>query len=159
MGRRGPTPTPIAILKKKGTENVTRIKEKGMPEDLAIEFIHNSFPTAPERLNEAASEIWTTQLMEAQKLYGYISFLDLRLFEMYCWVHGELEDLKTEFLDRTYKDNNGVIRLNPLYTERRRLVDTFTKLSREFGFSPSARTGINLVQRKEEFKDEFEEGL
>lgn len=159
MGQRGPTPTPIAILKKKGTENVTRIKEQGMPENIAIEFVHNSFPMPPERLNDAASEIWTSQLMQAQKLYGYISFLDLRLFETYCYVYGEMEFLKTQSTDRTYTDNNGVIRVNPLYSELNKIRKDFIKLSQEFGFSPSARTRVNLEQRKEEFKDEFEEGL
>jgi phage terminase small subunit len=93
MGRKGPTPQPIAVLKAKGTINVTRANDP-IADTNSLKWVHNEVPSPPEDLNDVAKKMWTQQLMQSQKLYGYISFIDLTLFKEYCYVYSELEWLK-----------------------------------------------------------------
>ena len=156
MGKRGPQPQPIAVLKAKGTLNVTRTKDEIAAVD-TFDWVHNNLPSPPEDLDYVAQQVWSDQLMQAQKLYGYISFIDLRLFKEYCYIYGEMEQLKVQSIDRYYEDENGVRRIDPLYQELNKLRKDFMRLSQEFGFSPSSRTRISLKQKPEEEKvDDYE---
>jgi P27 family predicted phage terminase small subunit len=97
--------------------------------------------------------------MQSQKLYGYISFIDLTLFKEYCYVYSELEWLKENTKGRFYLDDKGMKRIDPLYMELNKLRKDFLRLSQEFGFSPSARTRIQLQQKPEEDKDIYSDGI
>jgi P27 family predicted phage terminase small subunit len=158
MGSRGPKPQPIAILKAKGTINVTRANDQ-IADANALDFVHEQIPTPPEDLNEQAKNIWNGQLMQAQKMYGYISYIDLSLFKEYCYVYAEMEWLKDNVKSRTYTDDKGTIRVDPLYTELNKLRKDFLRLSQEFGFSPSARTRIQLQQKPETNTDIYSDGI
>ena len=158
MGRKGPTPQPIAVLKAKGTINVTRANDP-IADTNALQWVHNEVPSPPEDLNDVAKKMWTQQLMQSQKLYGYISFIDLTLFKEYCYVYSELEWLKENTKGRFYLDDKGAKKIDPLYMELNKLRKDFLRLSQEFGFSPSARTRIQLQQKPEEDKDIYSEGI
>ena len=158
MGKRGPSPQPIAVLKAKGTINVTRANDQ-IADENKLDWVHDTVPTPPDDLTDKAKEIWTSQLMQAQKMWGYISFIDLSMFKEYCYVYGEMEWLKDNTKNRTYTDDKGTIRLDPLYMELNKIRKEFIRLSQEFGFSPSARTRIQLEQKPETTTDIYSDGI
>ena len=158
MGSRGPSPQPIAVLKAKGTINVTRANDQ-IADANALDWVHDTIPTPPEELTEKAKEIWNAQLIQAHKMYGYISFIDLSLFKEYCYVYAEMEWLKANTKGRTYTDEKGNIKVDPLYNELNKIRKDFLRLSQEFGFSPSARTRIQLQQKPEENTDIYSDGI
>jgi P27 family predicted phage terminase small subunit len=121
--------------------------------------VHNTIPTPPDDLTDKAKEIWNSQLMQAQKMYGYISFIDLPMFKEYCYVYGEMEWLKENTKGRKYTDEKGAIRIDPLYLELNKIRKEFIRLSQEFGFSPSARTRIQLEQKPETTTDIYSDGI
>ena len=158
MGDRGPKPQPEAIAKMKGLYRPSRHKDHIAAEGKSLEWVHNVIPSPPEDLSEFAKKVWTTQLAEAQKVFGYIGFIDLLLFTEYCYLVGEMEFLKNEtFGQRTYTDDNGVKRINPLWSELNKLRKDFMRISQEFGFGPSSRTRVKLEQSVEieKKKDEY----
>ena len=158
MGKRGPSPQPIAVLKAKGTINVTRTKDE-IADKNKLDWVHDTIPTPPDDLSDKAKEIWTSQLMQAQKMYGYISFIDLPMFKEYCYVYGEMEWLKENTKGRKYTDEKGAIRIDPLYLELNKIRKEFIRLGQEFGFSPSARTRIQLEQKPETTTDIYSDGI
>ncbi len=158
MGKRGPSPQPIAVLKAKGTINVTRANDQ-IADANALDWVHDTIPTPPDDLSDKAKEIWNNQLMQAQKMWGYISFIDLSMFKEYCYVYGEMEWLKANTKNRTYTDEKGAVRIDPLYMELNKIRKEFIRLSQEFGFSPSARTRIQLEQKPETTTDIYSDGI
>jgi len=147
MGKRGPAPQPKTLILQKGYYQPSRHADD-VGDSEKLQFVHNELPSPPENLLTKAKEIWTSQLSQAINLYGYISFIDLKLFEEYCYVYAEMEYLKYEGGNRIYTDKNGNKKINPLYQELNRLRKDFIRLSQEFGFSPSARTRIKLEQKE-----------
>ena len=83
MGKRGPSPQPVAVLKAKGTINVTRANDQ-IADANELDWIYKKMPTPPDDLTENAKNIWNQQLLQAHKIYGYISFIDLPMFKEYC---------------------------------------------------------------------------
>lgn len=154
MGKRGPIPQPLAVLKQKGTMNITRAKSTNEVEE-HLDFVYHQLPEAPQHLDSFAADVWNSTLLQACRVYGYISFLDLKLFAEYCECYSELQNLnnKCRGNSMSYEDANGIKRINPIYKERDEKRKLFIRLSQEFGFSPSARTRIKLEQKKEEIKE------
>jgi len=158
MGTRGPSPQPIAVLKAKGTINVTRANDQ-IADANALDWVHDTIPTPPEDLSDKAKEVWTSQLMQSHKIYGYISYIDLSLFKEYCYVAGEMEWLKENVKSRTYTDDKGTIKIDPLYNELNKIRKDYLRLCQEFGFSPSARTRIQLQSKPETNTDIYSDGI
>lgn len=158
MGKRGILPQPKAIAVQKGYYRPSKHSDE-IADANSLDFVHEQIPTPPEDLNEQAKNIWNGQLMQAQKMYGYISYIDLSLFKEYCYVYAEMEWLKDNVKSRTYTDDKGTIRVDPLYTELNKLRKDFLRLSQEFGFSPSARTRIQLQQKPETNSDIYSDGI
>jgi P27 family predicted phage terminase small subunit len=158
MGKRGPSPQPLAVLKAKGTINVTRANDQ-IADANELDWIYKEIPTPPDDLTDKAKNIWNQQLLQSQKIYGYISFIDLSMFKEYCYVYGEMEYLKEHTKGRTYTDDKGTTRIDPLYMELNKLRKDFIRLSQEFGFSPSARTRVSLQNKKEEHNDIYSDGI
>ena len=154
MGKRGIKPQPAAIAKQKGVYQPVRHKDKVADTTSKLQWVNNGFPMPPEHLNEAAQEVWMQQLSEAQKLYGYISFLDLKVFAEYCYVCSEMDYLKEQSFERVTTDDKGVVRINPLYTELNKRRKDFMRLSNEFGFTPSSRSGVDLQPNNETKKED-----
>jgi P27 family predicted phage terminase small subunit len=97
--------------------------------------------------------------MQSHKIYGYISYIDLSLFKEYCYVAGEMEWLKENVKSRTYTDDKGTIKIDPLYNELNKIRKDYLRLCQEFGFSPSARTRIQLQSKPETSTDIYSDGI
>ncbi len=161
MGLRGASKIPAEIAKQRGYYRPYSHKDE-IADDTALTFIHNGFPLPPEGLDDLAKQVWNVTLGEASKAYGYISFIDLVLFEEYCLCYSELKTLNNLCRGNkiNYKDDRGVIRINPLFDKRDDKRRMLIRLSREFGFSPSARTSIKLAANpNKQSVDEFADGL
>lgn len=161
MGERGFTKQPAAIAKLKGVYRKDRYKDDIADSNNSLDFVYNNIPMPPEYFDDLAIEMWNKTLLQASKINGYISFIDLSIFEEYCLCYSELKALHNLCMGSKiyYKDDNGVRRLNPIYTERDKKREHFLKLSREFGFTPSSRTRISLQQIDAPKKDEWGDGL
>ena len=156
MGKRGVKALPIAVLEERGTGNVTRMREAKEVNE-AFSYVFNELPDPPKRLSKFGRDKWNSILMQASKVNGYISWLDLTILEEYCHVCQEMYELRDLAKDRTYLTKSGESKINPLYSELNKLRVQFIQLSREFGFSPSSRTGIRLdpsdtVKKEDEFE-------
>jgi P27 family predicted phage terminase small subunit len=161
MGDRGKVQQPTALIKKKGYYKKTK-HEDAIADSSALSFVYRNVPTPPDHFDEIAVQIWNSTLMEASNLYGYISFIDLALFSEYCECYSELQHLNNQCRGNAviYKDDNGVRRTNPLFKERDDKRKMLIQISREFGFTPSARSRLALVQKvKEEKEDDYENVL
>lgn len=154
--------TPAALAKLKGTYQKCRHKDD-VADSKALGFIYNTLPSPPEELSQTAKEYWIKQLSSAMKVDGYISYIDLGIFEQLCKVYAELISLENEITPKTpriMKDKNGRPIVNPYYVLLQQTRDTFLKLSREFGFTPSSRTRIRLeTQAKEKPFDIYSDGI
>ena len=149
MGKRGPVKQPTSIVKQKGYYQPSRYSDE-LESTEKLDFVFDEIPQPPETLSELAAVVWNQMLMQACRLYGYISFIDLKLFAEYCECWSELQGLTDLCRGNSiaYEDNNGVKRINPIYKERDDKRKLFIRLSQEFGFSPSARTRIKLEQKE-----------
>jgi len=156
MGKRGPKPQPLEILKKKDYYRPSRHDDQIAKSKSGLDYVHNGLPLPPERFDNGASDIWNSTLGQAQKVVGYISFIDLPLFEQYCEVYSELTELNKLCADTNmyYTDDKGNIKQHPVFKDRKEKREMFKKLSVEFGFSPSSRTRVALEQPKEVVKEE-----
>lgn len=161
MGSRGPAPQPLAILKAKGTLNVTRTKDE-VVEVGGFEWVNKDVPPPPDELDEVGINVWVSHLSEAVKVDGYLSKIDLNIFQDYCQVWSELKHLTDQCRGNSimYEDYTGVKRINPIYKERDDKRKLMIKLAKEFGFTPSSRTQIRLsTSAAKEKVDEFDEVL
>lgn len=161
MGRRGPAPLPTAVVKQRGYYQPSEHKDD-LADSGKLDWVHNNIPSHPEHFSEYASNAWTQILMQANRLKGYISYIDLTLLEQYCECYGELREL-TDLCRGSkyyYEDNNGVKRINPIYQEKDKKRKVLVSIGREFGFSPSARSRLLLSMQPEKQKeDKYEDGL
>ncbi len=163
MGLRGPKKQPTAIIKGRDYYRPSVHKDEIADQKNALDFVHNKFPTPPEYFDEAAKDIWTTTLLQASKLYGYISFIDIKMFEQYCECYSELKHLTEQCKKRKkvyYKDKAGNMKIHPNFKARDDKRALFMRLAGEFGLTPSARTKITLTQQSDKDLpkqvDEFE---
>lgn len=158
MGKRGPKQTPTAIVKQKGYYQPSKHKDD-IADSKALNWVYkNNIPYPPDSLDEVGKSLWNNVLYQASNLYGYISFIDLIIFEEYCQVYSEIKELREVTKgERTYKDDIGVKRINPEWVEMNKLRRDLVRLSGEFGLTPSSRTRINLSsEREEEIEDSYE---
>lgn len=142
MGTRGPKVQPAVIAKIKGTDRKDRYTDDIL-DIKGIDFIYNELPTPPDDFPPYAVIKWNEKLGQAQKLYGYISYLDLTMFEEYCITYSELRSVRMK-IAKPGPDFDYRLWLGHYH----KLRASFIQLSREFGFSPSSRTGIKLIQKE-----------
>ena len=153
MGRRGPATKPVAIKKMQGTLNVTRDKDDFIDAS-SLRWVHNDIVDPPESLPPIGADLWRRQIAQAQALYGYISFIDLIALEEYCHTYAMLHSIRGRLYsppkDKKYDMKDD-------YRNYHKLASRFDTLTREFGFTPSARTRIRLEQKDKDDYDEFDD--
>jgi P27 family predicted phage terminase small subunit len=158
MGLRGQKPQPVAVLKAKGTYRADR-HDNELDNSGAMEFVSRiNLPMPPEHFNKELQQIWTTELFYIGKTYGWVGFVDLPMFEQWCICYLECKNLfdLCKGQDRMQTNYKGLNIVNPIFKEHREAQKMFTKVSAEFGLTPSSRTGIRLAQSQDEVKKEVE---
>lgn len=131
MPRRGPSKTPTAVLKARGSWRAKeREKEGGEPEVEPLE----DFPPAPERLSAAGRQIWNDVVPKIQRM-RILSESDLNSLAVYCDLH----DL--------YWNGGDKLKIAP----------QLRNYAREFGLTPSARASVKVLDgkaKKQESKED-----
>lgn len=142
MGRRGPRPTPTAILNLRGSWR-GKVRE-GEPTPEA------EIPPAPDWLDDLGRECWDdlARRLGAQRL---LTGLDRNALARYCaiwsdWRRNQREAAKAPAVVKIRNRKGEVIgtQPSPLTSIRIKLGEQLVRLEREFGLTPAARVGLKV---------------
>jgi P27 family predicted phage terminase small subunit len=151
MGKRGQKPQPIAVVKDKGYYRPSR-HTSAVDDTGALAFVgHDNMPTPPDRFTKEQADIWTRELMHIGKVYGWVGFVDLPMFEQWCLTYdacNKLEAICANEQRVEYTEKGRVV--NPIFKELREEKKLLTKLSAEFGLTPSSRRSVMLANKPDE---------
>ena len=135
---------PTKLKELRGTTRSDRMVENEMVVSLVSEI-----PNPPEWLSSIGQNEWTKVCSE---LYGkkMLHHIDLRLIESYCnamSLHIETEMmLREKGRIQVYKNTDGTVKHAqsvPFQKIANDALDRALKIAREFGLTPSSRTGIS----------------
>lgn len=145
MGRRGPPPTPDAILKLRGARSALS-KRRRRGQGVAGQA---GTPRCPEWLDEDAKAIWRRVVPQLRQM-NVLALIDSSALGRYCrlssrWQRAEkfLEQHGTSY---AVKDSDGKVKYLAQFPEvsiAANLAQQLTRLEAEFGMTPSARTRVH----------------
>lgn len=157
MGKRGPKPTPTAILKLRGSTLVTRAREAGEVQGPA------GTPDRPDWLDAEAKAAWD-HLVPLLTSMGVLTRIDGNALARYCRLWSRWREVES-FIDQhgtmyPIKDEAGNPRCFqqwPQVAVAGRLAQQLAQLEQEFGMTPSSRTrlGHSVVDPAVNRKDRF----
>ena len=136
MGKRGPSPTPTAVLAARGSWLAkTRTKE---PKPMT------RLGAPPARLDAAAKQVWRAAVKELSSM-EVGARPDRATLERYCTATIRYRSAVKILLEQgeTFS-NKGMIRARPEVGIVNQLSLMLLRLEQEFGFTPSARARINV---------------
>lgn len=152
MGRRGPPPTPTALLKARGSWRASTREGEPEPEG-ELE--------RPGWLPPEAAEVWD-RLAAILDRMGVLSSSDELALARYCVIFAEWRALAVQIaeegtlvrpLEDAVRDKRGRIRVRPLKRNPRlgvllELQTELGRLEKEFGLTPAARTLVRTEKGK-----------
>jgi len=149
MGYRGPIPKPTAIEIAEGRPGKRPLNpDEPRPRPVT--------PRCPEHLDERGRKEWRrlTPILHRMKVLTEADGIALgNLCQMYSTMVKAQEKLnKTGIL---YKSPSGYIMQSPLLSVVNQCVDTITRLAREFGLTPAARSRIIASAPGDDGEDEL----
>ena len=128
MGRRGPKPTPTALLELRGSWRAKARDGEPTPANL------DGIPPAPARLNEDAARIWTAAA-PAMAATGVLTEVDLAAFERLCRTRA-LWSRQAEQIEEADEICSRAVRTLA------KLDESLRHLERNFGLTPADRVGL-----------------
>ncbi len=139
MGERGPAPKPtkLRVLHGGHPERVNR--DEPQPADLPVEM--------PDFLSELAERKWLA-LAPHLEVMGVLTGVDVDMLAAYCECYARWRRLVTmaakspPVFNRGGEGSEMVLARNPLWSQVRDAEAAMRVLAREFGFTPSARSGL-----------------
>jgi P27 family predicted phage terminase small subunit len=146
MGYRGPIPKPTAIARAEGNPGKRRLNDTE-PQPRAIA------PRCPAHLDAEAKKEWK-RLVPVLLRMRVLSEADWMTLASLCQTWSTLVKAQAKLTEMgvLYKTPSGYIQQSPLFSMVNQCVDIITKLSREFGLTPAARSRI-VAQTEEEDDD------
>ena len=142
MARRGPAPTPTAILKLRGSR-----RAEGRGSEVAGP---SGTPTCPDWLDDEAKAAWR-HLVPMLKRMGVLTRIDRNALTRYCSEWSRWRKMEAFIAEHgpvyTLKDEAGKIRCVqqfPQVSIANKLAINLTRLEQEFGMTPAARTRIHI---------------
>ena len=152
MGKRGPAPTPTAILLKKGSWRGKVNKDEPKPK--------SEKPKRPEWIDKYANSAWQALVPKLVEL-GVVTKLDRNLLTRYCqtwsrWRQAEEHIQKHGDVITLYqedeKGNKMVVDIkdNPKLKIAKTLSDQLLKMEVQLGLTPSARSRITVLEKPQE---------
>jgi P27 family predicted phage terminase small subunit len=136
MGRRGPPPQPTALKLAQGMRRDRVNGREPRPEPLP------GPPEPPEHLDDIGREVWE-RIAPALQAQGVLTPWDLELFSAYCDLVSRHRQaavlLQAGLLTRGRRDR---VVTSPAWRIYRDCVGLLRVLAREFGLTPSARSGL-----------------
>jgi len=152
MGRRGPKPTPTVIQLAKGDPGKRARRRVG------TEPQPKGYPTAPRWLSREAASEWKRILRLAADLGGngseWITKADRAALAAYCQCYADYVQAEIKIRENgavmEIETERGLYRQQtPWVSIKRGALDKMIQLANEFGFTPAARTRVNLKTEKE----------
>lgn len=150
MGKRGPKPLPMQVKYKRGTLQKCRQSDRPVKENPI-----DNIPNPPVWICGAGKMIWAVQIRELSKMQ-ILNDCDLPMFAAYCHEYGLYEEANSYIIEqaKATKQEVELLRL----TEKGKQLSYYAnahlkvaqKISAEFGFTPSSRTGISEIERKQD---------
>ncbi len=145
MGTRGPTPLPHAVLAARGSWRASLARDERTP------VPEPGIDDPPEWLDDEARGAWNDLSARLQAM-GVLGTIDWHALALYCQLWSRWRQAE-EFLARhgdsyIVRDNRGEVRGVKLYPQVKlagQLAEQLTRLGREFGLSPSARTRVQTI--------------
>ncbi len=145
MGKRGPKPTPTAVLKLRGSTLVTARREAAEVQGPA------GTPDPPDWLDDEARETWD-RLVPMLEGMGVLTRIDGHALARYCrlWSRWRRAEAFIEEKGEMYplRDDAGKVKYFqqwPQVAVANKLAQQLTRLEGEFGMTPSARSRIQLA--------------
>ena len=147
---KGRKPTPTALKRLRSTDQPVRINEN------EVSGGHISkMPPAPSWFSKMAKLIYKTKGKElmAQNIVG---MLDIDMFLLYCneyakYIETSEQLSKTSATDSLSKDDEKVYQR--ISRENQHAWERAKAIAIEFGFTPSARSRVNAIGKKENLSD------
>lgn len=145
MPNKGPRPRPVPLKLLEGERPDRRPRNPPNPPTPA------SAPLPPEHLSPIAVEVWN-RLAPQLHAKGLLTEWDLEMFGIGCeayskWRRASQLVNDTDVLIRGYR---GSLVRNPASQVARENGETVLRWAREFGLTPSARSGIDLGDEGED---------
>jgi len=150
MAGKGPPKTPLATLRRQGSNLVKRREEMGNIEDAAVEFAAGRPPVSPIVQGDAL-DLWD-MLVPILDEMGLLTLLDGQVIERYCVLYGRWRELEKIIRaeGHTFTTYEGTgdekrvksVRARPEARMAAELSTQLRALEREIGLSPAARTSI-----------------
>ena len=145
MGRRGPVPTPTAVLEKRGSTLVTKRRKAREPKGPP------GMPKCPDWLDKRAKAMWRKVAPMLFRM-GVLSKADANALERYCRTYS-LWRQADEFIEKNglaypTKDASGRVtslQQFPHVGIANKLSLALTRLEQEFGLTPSAGRGCTWM--------------
>src|SRR5687767_6217896 len=136
MGYRGPIPKPTMIKRAEGNPG-KRPLNCSEPQPRA------TVPRCPEHLDDRAKKEWK-RLVPVLRRMKVLTEADWMALANLCQTWSTLVKAQEKLTEVgiLYKSPSGFIMQSPLLAIVNQCVDTITKLSREFGLTPAARSRI-----------------
>lgn len=152
MGKRGPAKKPTRQKILEGNPGHQKLN-KNEPNPPAVDLV-----APPSFLSERAAEKFETLGRELKKL-GLLTVLDLDLLAAYCITWDNLLDAneQTRKKGSTFETESGYEAVSPFVAIRNKSIDHLKTIGREFGFSPAARSDLEVItdEAKEAVLEEF----
>lgn len=152
MGRRGPKKTPAAVKRDRGTYRADR--------DAGVELAGKE-PVMPEFLSDEAQKLWK-ELAPQLVRENLLTPIDGLVFALLCdtyatflqcgeWIGGDVERLFTRSvtIDKNGDEHDGSVYQHPIVAVWHKSRGDLVRIAREFGMTPSARSGMRLGSNDE----------
>ena len=159
MGRRGPKPTPKAVLAKRGSwrAKITKKKKKTRPKKPNLSIVkvtgdNSNRPARPQWITGEAQKEWIRVIKDLEEM-GVLDKIDRTMLALYCKAYAEwkeADELVTSLLIKT--SNNNIVQ-HPALSIRSAAWERLKKICAEFGMSPAARTGMAITPKQPASKD------
>jgi P27 family predicted phage terminase small subunit len=140
MGKRGPPPLPTAVKKLRGTHR----KDRAAPHELAPP---PGVPVCPKRLDKLAREEWDRIVPQLAEL-GVLTELDGSALETYCFHWSQAVKYRRLAGKQPMVKTPWGPKPNPAGAEARKHDDIVKQYQDRFGLSPSARSRVNVPEKK-----------
>lgn len=147
MGRRGPKKTPAEVKKARGTFRADR--------DAGVE-INGKEPPMPEWLDADAQELWR-ELAPQLVRENLLTPIDGTVFAVLCetyatyrrcgeWLDGDVNNMfaRSITIDKGGCEHEGSVYQHPIVSIWHKARGDLVRIAREFGMTPSARSGMRL---------------
>lgn len=139
MGKRGPKPTPTAILKLRGAANISRRDGEITPP--------NGTPVCPVWASEDEQIVWVELVEMLSRTRGLLTENDSNSIWLMCEAICEMNQARKEIASEgstCYSEKGGAYQ-HPAVGRKNSAIERLRRLMCEFGMTPASRTSVTAA--------------